>query len=144
MSMTQPQKKYFCNRIDEIADIKTKVRCVKPQEKSKCRVFKEGLDSGIIKLKDSIEFRQAIERHLKNSESSDFNSYAYMYDISLKKLSHGFEHALRKQQEEYDSLMIVYNSKVKEIREEATRIKDEAMFGDEKEAHDLLKKFQEK
>jgi hypothetical protein len=143
MSMTQPQKKYFCNRIDEIATLKTKV-LIKPQEKSKAIVFKEGLDSGIIKLKDSVEFRQTIERHLRNSKTTSVYNYPYMYDISLKKLSNGFEHALRKEQEQYDALMFIYNTEVEEIKEESTKIKDEAMFGDEKEAHDLLKKFQEK
>jgi|TARA_R110000824_G_scaffold21134_2_gene79030 hypothetical protein len=140
MGMTVPQKKYFCNRIDEISirkenDIWNKVK----EPKNEKAICLEGLDEGKIKLINQSQMEKLIRNNLKSSGPQ--YSHSYMPNINIESFFIGWESYLRKSSYINSTLRNEADEKVQKIREEATKIKDIAMFGNSAEAHIMLKEF---
>ena len=140
MSMTVPQKKYFCNRIDEISikketEIRNKVKKLK-NEKEICL---EGLDEGKVKLINQSQMEKLIRNNLKSSGPQ--YSHSYMPNINIEDFFIGWESHLRKSSYINAALCNETDEKVQKIRDEATNIKDIAMFGSSAEAHMMLGEF---
>jgi|TARA_R110000765_G_scaffold71690_2_gene139165 hypothetical protein len=140
MGMTVPQKKYFCNRIDEITlrkenDIWNKVK----EPKNEKAICLEGLDDGKIKLINQSQMEKLIRNNLKSSGPQ--YSHSYMPNINIESFFIGWESYLRKSSYINSTLRNEADEKVQKIREEATKIKDIAMFGNSAEAHIMLKEF---
>tara|TARA_R110002110_G_scaffold50475_1_gene149327 strand:- start:21820 stop:22257 length:438 start_codon:yes stop_codon:yes gene_type:complete len=140
MGMTVPQKKYFCNRIDEISirkenDIWSKVK----EPKNEKAICLEGLDEGKIKLINQSQMEKLIRNNLKSSGPQ--YSHSYMPNINIESFFIGWESYLRKSSYINSTLRNEADEKVQKIREEATKIKDIAMFGNSAEAHIMLKEF---
>lgn len=139
MSMTVPQKKYFCNRIDEITSEKQLALRKKPRIVQTDReICQEGLDNGKIKLINEAELVNIAKKHLKNTGHYGDN---YMPKLDFEKIVKGYESYKSKKEKINDNYQQSYNLKVRELNKQATLIKDIAMFGSSAEAHLLLREF---
>tara|TARA_R110002051_G_scaffold304036_1_gene373180 strand:+ start:520 stop:957 length:438 start_codon:yes stop_codon:yes gene_type:complete len=140
--MTVPQKKYFCNRIDEITLEKIS-KLEKVEDLYDRRMAKDGLLEGKITYPTEDMVCTAIDRQL---DGDGYGSYGYsgtLGNLSLTELLRGFE--------DYKNIRTgiradenneLYKQE-RRLKQEATRIKDVAMFGTEEAAHAMLKEFVE-
>lgn len=140
--MTVPQKKYFCKRIDEITTEKVnKLKDVSGM--SNKAIAQMGLANGRVKYPTDIKkVQKAIDLILADGKDVHWGQ-ARLGDIDIKAMLTGFDdykEELRiKQAEENNEIVNQRN----QLYEEATRIKDVAMFGSEEAAHAMLKDFVE-
>ena len=138
--MTVPQKKYFCKRIDEI--VTQKVSELKDiSGMSNKAIAQMGLANGRIEYpKDIKKIHKAIDLILGDGKDIHWGG-ANLGDIAIEPMLKGF-HEYKKEladQQAKDNNEI-HNQRNK-LYEEATRIKDVAMFGSEEAAHAMLKEF---
>ena len=138
--MTVPQKKYFCKRIDEIVTQKVgKLKDISGM--SNKAIAQMGLANGRIEYPNDIKkIHKAIDLVLGDGKDIHWGG-ANLGDISIEPMLKGFhdykEELAQKQAEENNE---IHNQRNK-LYEEATRIKDVAMFGSEEAAHAMLKEF---
>jgi len=139
--MTVPQKKYFCNRIDEITLEKIS-KLEKVNDLYDKKMAQDGLIEGKITYPTEDMICTAIDRIL----DGDYGTYGYqgsLGNLNLTELLRGFEDyknirtGIRA--EENNQLY----KQERKLKQEATRIKDVAMFGTEEAAHAMLKEFVE-
>ena len=137
--MTVPQKKYFCNRIDEIT-VRKEVELHKKvgNVKSIRAICVEGMDKGKIKIINWSDLEKLVKIKLK--EAFNYNSN-FMPNVDLESLLRGFESYKRKADYDYAKQVSEQATQVQKLRDEATKIKDIAMFGSSAEAHLMLKGF---
>ena len=68
-------------------------------------------------------------------------SYGSSNSIDWKNLTTGSKSAIEKYDEMVDEIEEKNKKNSKKIQDEATKIKDQAMFGNEQEAHEMLRLF---
>lgn len=137
--MTVPQKKYFCNRIDEITE--TKVRALVNtlvQNETDKNICIQGLEEGKIEVRGISEIKKIIVKSFL--AKSGYNS-SYMPNIGIEKFLKGYEQYQRKYLHQQSVAGMKIDNKVKLLRHKATEVKDVAMFGTEVEAHKTLAMF---
>ena len=138
--MTVPQKKYFCKRIDEITTEKVnKLKDVTGM--SNKAIAQMGLANGRVKYPTDIKkVHKAIDLILGDGKDVHWGN-SRLGEIDIKAMLKGFddykEELKLKQAEENNDIVNQRNK----LYEEATRIKDVAMFGSEEAAHAMLKDF---
>lgn len=144
MSMTIPQKKYFCKRIDEIlsskiSDLNKEINSVfNEREVADCMIM-EGPDTLKIVSEDKLK-RMILRRILEGTEG--WNAKEYLGTFQVRDLIVDYDKCKEQfERETYAENQIVMD-KQKKLREEAAKIKDQAMFGNEQEAYIMLEKFQ--
>jgi len=138
--MTIPQKKYFIKRIDEVASQKVR-KLQDNQSSSECIIAKQGLKSGDIQYTDFDKMKSMIDKSLDRARNGWSGSNLGTVDV--RDLIEGFE----VYEKQVNAELAAENDKISEkrqlINEEATRIKDQAMFGSEQEAYEMLNQFVE-
>mgnify|MGYP003131764925 FL=1 len=140
--MTVPQKKYFCNRIDEITA--QKVNELKDVSSAGNKeIAKMGLANGEIRYPQEIaKIWEAIDLVLNSGPESAWSGSS-LGSIDIEPMLKGYVEFKKKladdMQKENNSILTQRNK----LYEEATRIKDVAMFGSEEAAHAMLKEFVE-
>ena len=140
MSMTVPQKKYFCNRIDEITSEKQLALRKKPRIVQADReICQEGLENGKIKLRKESELVSIIKKQL----TKGFGGYGdnYIPTLAIVQLLKGYGSYKSKKDKIKDNYQQSHNLKIQELNKQATLIKDIAMFGSSAEAHLMLMDF---
>lgn len=144
MSMTIPQKKYFCKRIDEI--LSTKISSLNKQinaifnekEVAECMIM-EGPDA--LKTVSGDELKKMILKRIHEG-AEGWRSDEYLGTFKVTDLIIDYDKCKKQYEKEtYDENQIVMDKQA-ELREEASKIKDQAMFGNEQEAYIMLEKFQ--
>lgn len=141
MSLTIPQKKYLVKRIDEVAN--QKVSKLKDVESTKAiKIAKDGLEKGEIEIRTRGDIVKIIENSLTKDEYRGWAEYG-LGSIDVKDLLIGYEEAVKKHELDRATENAQIVEKRNAIYEEATRIKDQAMFGTEQEAYAMLDKFME-
>jgi len=139
MGMTVPQKKYFCNRIDEITEQKVNdLKNVSAQ--SNKALAQMGLANGEIQYPDDIKkVAKAIDLILGGKD----NGWAgtSLGNIEIEPMLKGYSEFKAKMKDEITAENNDICNKRNAIYDEATRIKDVAMFGSEQAAHALLEEF---
>lgn len=143
MGMTVPQKKYFIKRIDEVLQAKImKLQDKKLHQDTKTDVsdFKQALDDGKLVLEDREVIKAALKRHFGHSTYYSFGgSTAIAFETIVKNLDLWF----KSREMARDEINAAISLEERAYTEEATRIKDVAMFGNEQEAHEALRVFSE-
>ena len=138
--MTVPQKKYFCKRIDEITT--KKVSELKDATGlSNKAIAQMGIANGKIKYPDDIKkVHKAIDLVLGDGKDVHWGGVG-LGDLPIQSMIKGFDDYKRElEQEQAEENSKIVNQRNK-LYEEATRIKDVAMFGSEEAAHAMLKDF---
>ena len=136
--MTVPQKKYFCNRIDEITAKKEReLRYTEPVATDK-ELCIQGMDEGKIVVKNFKDIKQLIANAMLGEVGY---SNSYMPNIDSEKFLKGFTRYIAKRKFEHLTASRVVDAKVDVLRQKQTQIKDVAMFGNSAEAHILLNEF---
>lgn len=144
MSMTIPQKKYFCKRIDEI--LSTKISSLNKQinavfnerEVADCMIM-EGPDTLKIVSNDKLK-RMILRRIYEGAEG--WRSDEYLGTFKVTDLIVDYDKSKKQFEAETYAENQIIMDKQAELREEASKIKDQAMFGNEQEAYIMLEKFQ--
>ena len=140
--MTVPQKKYFCNRIDEITRQKID-ELPKVADLYDKKMAQDGLIEGKITYPTEDMICTAIDRILDGHNHGTYGYQGSLGNMSLTELLRGFEDYKRIR----TGIRAEENTKLwkqeRKLNEEATRIKDVAMFGTEEAAHAMLKEFVE-
>ena len=138
--MTVPQKKYFCTRIDEI--VAQKVNELKDVNSAGNKeIAKMGLANGEIRYPQEIaKVWEAIDLVLSSGPESAWSGSS-LGQIDIEPMLSGYVEFKKKladeMQHENNNILTQRNK----LYEEATRIKDVAMFGSEEAAHAMLKDF---
>ena len=138
--MTVPQKKYFCTRIDEITA--QKVNELKDVNSAGNKeVAKMGLANGEIRYPQEIaKIWEAIDLVLSSGPENSWSGSS-LGSIDIEPMLSGYAEFKKKladeMQHENNNILTQRNK----LYEEATRIKDVAMFGSEEAAHAMLKDF---
>jgi len=142
--MTVPQKKYFCKRIDEITE--RKINDLKDTKGiSNKAIAQMGLAKGEVSYPQEIaKVWEAIDLILANGKDTySWGSSENLGVIEISAMLKGFSDF----KTELQNGITAENNSICEQRnklyEEATRIKDVAMFGSEEAAHAMLKEFVE-
>tara|TARA_X000001388_G_scaffold18250_2_gene11602 strand:- start:25492 stop:25929 length:438 start_codon:yes stop_codon:yes gene_type:complete len=138
--MTVPQKKYFCKRIDEITN--QKVSELKDVEAmSNKAIAAMGLANGKIRYPQEIsKIWEAIDLIINDGEDIRWGS-STLGSLVIEPMLIGFsefKHEMTTKIAKENSEIVNQRNK---LYEEATRIKDVAMFGSEEAAHAMLKDF---
>lgn len=138
--MTVPQKKYFCKRIDEITN--QKVSELKDVEAmSNKAIAAMGLANGKVRYPQEIsKIWEAIDLIINDGEDIRWGS-STLGSIVIEPMLIGFsefKHEMTTKIAKENSEIVNQRNK---LYEEATRIKDVAMFGSEEAAHAMLKDF---
>ena len=138
--MTVPQKKYFCKRIDEITN--QKVSELKDVEAmSNKAIAAMGLANGKIRYPQEIsKIWEAIDLIINDGEDIRWGS-STLGNLVIEPMLIGFsefKHEMTTKIAKENSEIVNQRNK---LYEEATRIKDVAMFGSEEAAHAMLKDF---
>jgi len=138
--MTVPQKKYFCKRIDEITN--QKVSELKDVEAmSNKAIAAMGLANGKVRYPQEIsKIWEAIDLIINDGEDIRWGS-STLGSLVIEPMLIGFsefKHEMTTKIAKENSEIVNQRNK---LYEEATRIKDVAMFGSEEAAHAMLKDF---
>ena len=138
--MTVPQKKYFCKRIDEITN--QKVSELKDVEAmSNKAIAAMGLANGKVRYPQEIsKIWEAIDVIINDGEDIRWGS-STLGSLVIEPMLIGFsefKHEMTTKIAKENSEIVNQRNK---LYEEATRIKDVAMFGSEEAAHAMLKDF---
>ena len=144
MSMTIPQKKYFCKRIDEICAEKAhlmnkeKVSNLNEREVADCMI-----DGKLEKLKilPYKTIKSMIFDRIRNG-APGWRHEEYMGDIKVKDLILDYEKTRKEYHFENEVENMKIDKKIRRLQEKASEIKDQAMFGNEEEAYKMLEDFQ--
>jgi len=140
--MTVPQKKYFCNRIDEITMQKIS-ELPKVADLYDKQLAQEGLIAGKITYPTEDMFCTAIDRILEGHNHGTYGFQGSLGNISLEELLRGFEDYKRIRHNIRADENLEVRKQEEQLKAESTRIKDVAMFGTEEAAHAMLKEFVE-
>ena len=139
--MTVPQKKYFCNRIDEI--VAEKINELKDISSGHSKdIAMMGLAQGKIQYPTIDIVKTAINRELDNGKNHGWGGGS-LCSIEIEKLLIGFEEFRKSIDSQVTDENTFIRKQRNKINAEATRIKDVAMFGSEEAAHAMLKEFVE-
>jgi len=138
--MTVPQKKYFCTRIDEITA--QKINDLKNvSAHSNKGMAQMGLANGKVEYPSDIKkIHKAIDLIIGNGKDTGWIGQNLGH-IEIEPMLKGFaEYKLELKDQIAEENNLIVNQRNK-LHEEATRIKDVAMFGSEEAAHAMLKDF---
>ena len=140
--MTVPQKKYFCNRIDEITTQKISELKEEPALTNKA-IAQMGLATGRIEYPEELtKIHKAIDLIIGNGKDVGWTNRD-LGSIDIEPMLKGYsEYKAELEDEITEENNKIVNQRNK-LSEEATRIKDVAMFGSEEAAHAMLKDFVE-
>ena len=142
--MTVPQKKYFCKRIDEITE--RKINDLKDTKgMSNKAIAQMGLAKGEVSYPQEIaKVWEAIDLILANGkEQYNWGNSDNLGAIEISAMLRGFDDYKTELQNEITAENNTICEQRNKLYEEATRIKDVAMFGSEEAAHAMLKEFVE-
>lgn len=142
--MTVPQKKYFCKRIDEITE--QKVNDLKDtQGMTNKAIAQMGLAKGEVTYPQEIaKIWEAIDLILADGERGySWGGTDQLGNIEISSMIGGFSDFKTKCNNEMTAENNTICNQRNKLYEEATRIKDVAMFGSEEAAHAMLKEFVE-
>jgi hypothetical protein len=142
--MTVPQKKYFCKRIDEITE--RKVNDLKDTKGMTNKAIAQmGLAKGEVRYPQEIaKVWEAIDLILSDGkEGYGWGGSEHLGTIEISAMLKGFSDYKTKCQNEITAENNTICNQRNKLYEEATRIKDVAMFGSEEAAHAMLKEFVE-
>ena len=141
MSLTIPQKKYLVKRIDEVANQKAN-ELKDPEGLKNKQVCQEGIKEGKVDLRTRKDIEKLVSHCLSESGYGGWDSTS-LGSIQLKDLLIGWEDYLKERQLSEAEVNRIIVERRNAIFEEATKIKDQAMFGTEQEAYAMLDKFME-
>jgi len=142
MGMTVPQKKYFIKRIDEV--LMAKVSELNKQRlhqdsSSDLNDFQEALARGVLTLEGIEQIQAAC---IKYFTSKSFYSFGLSSAIPIEKVVKDLDLWFKSRDMARDDINLKLSHEETRLREEATRIQDVAMFGNEQEAHEALRQFE--
>ena len=141
MSLTIPQKKYLVKRIDEVAN--QKASQLKDPESIKNReICQEGIKEGKVSLRTRKDIEKIVEATLSNPSYGGWDN-TNIGSVNLSDLLIGWEDYLKDRQLSETKVNQIIVERRNAIYKEATKIKDQAMFGTEQEAYAMLDKFME-
>ena len=141
MSLTIPQKKYLIKRIDEVAN--QKASQLKDPETIKNReICQEGIKQGKVTLRTRKDIEKIVEATLSNPSYGGWDN-TNIGSVNLSDLLIGWEDYLKDRQLSEAKVNQIIVERRNAIYKEATKIKDQAMFGTEQEAYAMLDKFME-
>ena len=138
--MTVPQKKYFCNRIDEIT-LKKVNELPSVEDLYDKAMAKEGLEAGKVAYATHDTICERIDRILDGHNHGTYGYQGSLGNISIEDLLQGFHQYKRIKHDKRADEITVRNKEEDRLKKEATRIKDVAMFGNSAEAHIMLEEF---
>ena len=142
MSLTIPQKKYLVTRIDEVA--KQKASQLKDRKARKNRkVCQEGIKAGKVELRIRKDIEKIIEMTLMGETGYGGWDSTNIGSINVSDLLIGWEDYLKEHKLSQSEVNNAIVERRNAIFEEATKVKDQAMFGTEQEAYAMLDKFME-
>ena len=143
MGMTVPQKKYLMTRIDEI--LWEKVGAIEKMKLSgdrsnDARDFSNALKNGTLSLiSESKMTKLIIDFVLK--KIPHYQTFHSSTSIALDDIVENLDKWFLSRKDARAEIYEQWDNKILMITAEATRVKDEAMFGNEQEAHEMLKQF---
>ena len=141
MSLTITQKKYLIKRIDEVAN--QKASQLKDPESIKNReICQEGIKEGKVTLRTRKDIEKIVESTLSNPSYGGWDN-TNIGSVNLSDLLIGWEDYLKDRQLSEAKVNQIIVERRNAIYKEATKIKDQAMFGTEQEAYAMLDKFME-
>ena len=142
MSLTIPQKKYLVTRIDEVA--KQKASQLKdPKARKNRKVCQEGIKAGKVELRTRKDIEKIIEMTLMGETGYGGWDSTNIGSINVSDLLIGWEDYLKEHKLSQSEVNNAIVERRNAIFEEATKVKDQAMFGTEQEAYAMLDKFME-
>lgn len=142
MSLTIPQKKYLVKRIDEVAN--NKANALKDVSAVKNRqLCKEGIDAGRVDIRTRPDIVKIIENALVSTDGYGHWDTVSLGSIKIENLIIGWDDFLKENELDIASKNRKIIERRNAIFEEATKIKDKAMFGTEQEAYAMLDQFME-
>ena len=147
------QKKYLCKRIDETSA--KKMASIKEPEVDALQIIKKSLldKNGKLQLKSPTAIFKMVAAaiktsvgHIYNSDTGEYDTTAYrlagsVHVTSLLKSSDAFMVALNKQQDKRNAKLL---SRQKKLESYVANMKDQVMFGNDKEALAAIQKFEAK
>lgn len=142
MSLTIPQKKYLVKRIDEVANQKAN-ELKDPKGIKNRQICQEGIKEGKVDLRTRKDIEKIVEHCLMGESGYGGWDSSSLGSIQLKDLLIGWEDYLKERQLSEAEVNKIIVDRRNSIFEEATKIKDQAMFGSEQEAYEMLNKFME-
>lgn len=142
MSLTIPQKKYLVTRIDEVANQKAE-ELKNPEAVKNREVCQEGIKAGKVELRTRKDIEKIIEMTLMGETGYGGWDSTNIGSINVSDLLIGWEDYLNDHKLSNAKVNSIIIEKRNAIYKEATKIKDQAMFGTEQEAYAMLDKFME-
>jgi len=142
MSLTIPQKKYLVTRIDEVAQEKAE-ELKNPEAVKNREICQEGVKAGKVKLRPRKDIEEIIEMVLMGEAGYGGWDKTNIGSINVSDLFIGWEDYLKEHKLSSAKVNSVIIERRNAIYKEATKIKDQAMFGTEQEAYAMLDKFME-
>ena len=141
--MTVPQKKYFCTRIDEITE--QKVNALKDTKGLTDKgIAQMGLAKGEIRYPQEIaKVWEAIDLTIGDGKDYGWGGDHRLGNIDIAAMLIGFSEFKTKMKNQITAENNDICNQRNKLYEEATRIKDVAMFGSEEAAQTALKEFVE-
>ena len=141
MSLTIPQKKYLIKRIDEVANQKAS-QLKDPETVKNREICQEGIKQGKVTLRTRKDIEKIVEATLSNPSYGGWDN-TNIGSVNLSDLLIGWEDYLKDRQLSEAKVNQIIVERRNAIYKEATKIKDQAMFGTEQEAYAMLDKFME-
>ena len=139
MSLTIPQKKYLIKRIDEVANQKAS-QLKDPETVKNREICQGGIKQGKVTLRTRKDIEKIVEATLSNPSYGGWDN-TNMGSVNLSDLLIGWEDYLKDRQLSEAKVNQIIVERRNAIYKEATKIKDQAMFGTEQEAYAMLDKF---
>jgi len=140
--MTVPQKKYFCQRIDEITGQKISELKEVPAHTNK-GIAQMGLANGRIEYPEELtKIHKAIDLILGDGKEIGWTNRD-LGSIVIEPMLKGYIEYKAELEDEITEQNNKISNQRNKLHEEATRIKDVAMFGSEEAAQAMLKDFVE-
>lgn len=142
MSLTIPQKKYLVTRIDEVANQKAE-ELKNPEAVKNREVCQEGIKAGKVELRTRKDIEKVVEMTLMGETGYGGWDSTNIGSINVSDLLIGWEDYLKEHKMNQSEVNNIIIERRNAIFKEATKIKDQAMFGTEQEAYAMLDKFME-
>ena len=142
MSLTIPQKKYLVKRIDEVANQKAS-ELKDPEARKNREVCQEGIKAGKVELRTRKDIEKIVEMILMGETGYGGWDSTNIGSINVSDLLIGWEDYLKEHKLSQSEVNNAIVERRNAIFEEATKVKDQAMFGTEQEAYAMLDKFME-
>lgn len=136
--MTLPQKKYFCDRIDEEAA--KKIHNCKQEEPQERDFWARAKADGSITLISYTKIAMLMKKQWKTGVGENW-MYGSNNNVEWDKLTTGGDRVRAEFQLQTETIRECNTVREAKVLNDATKIKDQAMFGNEQEAHEMLRLF---